>query len=48
MLAGVNHVLKDVPPGDAAANQASYGDPSLPISPAVVEAITEFVLRDRD
>jgi pimeloyl-ACP methyl ester carboxylesterase len=43
VLAGVNHVLK-VPASDArAANLATYGDASLPISPAVVDAIAGFV-----
>ncbi|WP_206367443.1 alpha/beta hydrolase [Sphingomonas sinipercae] len=38
-----NHVLKSVP-DDRAANQASYGDSSLPIDPAVVDAVAAFVL----
>lgn len=39
ILAGVNHVLKIVPPGDRAGNYASYGDATLPIAPSVVDAI---------
>ena len=43
ILRGVNHVLK-LPAGDnRAANVATYGDPSLPIAPSVVEAVAEFV-----
>lgn len=43
VLAGVNHVLKAVPAGDRAANFATYADPSLPIAPALVDAIAGFV-----
>lgn len=43
VLPGVNHVLKAVPSDDRAANIATYADPSLPIAPAVVEAIAAFV-----
>lgn len=43
ILSGVNHMLK-VPAGEGrAANLATYADPSLPIAPAVVEAIKAFV-----
>ncbi|MXP10096.1 alpha/beta hydrolase [Pseudoblastomonas halimionae] len=44
LLGGVNHVLKEVPEGDRAANLASYADPDLPIAPGVVEAVVAFVL----
>ena len=45
ILPGVNHVLK-VPQGnDRAANLRAYADPALPISPSVVEAIADFVVR---
>lgn len=30
-------------PADRAADIATYRDPALPIAPAVVEAVTEFV-----
>ncbi|MEQ7874134.1 alpha/beta hydrolase [Sphingomonas sp. ASV193] len=40
---GVNHVLKTVKADDPAANRASYADPSLPVAPAVVNAIAAFV-----
>ena len=43
LLAGVNHVLKPVPPNNRQANIAAYSDPDLPIAPSVVEAITKFV-----
>ena len=47
LLPGVNHVLKEVPQGDRAANMASYADPSLPVAPGVVDAIAGFVLQER-
>ncbi|HEY1224743.1 MAG TPA: alpha/beta fold hydrolase [Brevundimonas sp.] len=40
---GVNHVLK-VAPEDRAANAATYGDPTLPLAPGVVDDIAEFIL----
>ena len=43
LVPGVNHVLKAVATDDPAANFATYADPSLPVSPAVVEAIVTFV-----
>jgi pimeloyl-ACP methyl ester carboxylesterase len=43
LLPRVNHVLKEVPAQDRAANMAAYADPSLPLAPGVVEAIAEFV-----
>lgn len=43
LLPGVNHVLK-IPDGDdRAANLRAYADPSLPIAPAAIEAIADFV-----
>jgi uncharacterized protein len=43
ILPGVNHVLK-VPAGDdRTANVATYGDPSLPIAPSVVETVAAVV-----
>ncbi|MEO7814815.1 MAG: alpha/beta fold hydrolase [Sphingomicrobium sp.] len=39
----VNHVLKVVASDTPAANAATYGDPSLPIAPGVVDAIAGFV-----
>ena len=46
LLDGVNHVLKQVPPGDRAANTASYGNPDLPLAPGIAEAIADFVLAE--
>lgn len=42
IVPGVNHVLK-VAPADRAANIAAYRDAALPVAPAVVSAIAEFV-----
>ena len=42
-IAGMNHVLKQVPPGDRAANLASYADPAKPIDPGLVDAVSGFV-----
>ena len=47
VLASVNHVLKSVASDDRAANLATYGDPSLPIAPAVPETIATFVKAKR-
>lgn len=44
VLPGVNHVLKAVG-GDRIANQRSYADSSLPIAPAVVDAVVGAVKR---
>lgn len=43
IVPGVNHVLKAVAKNDRAANLATYADPSLPVAPEVVTAITDFV-----
>ena len=42
MLPGVNHVWR-MAPADPAANAATYNDASLPIAPAVADAIADFV-----
>lgn len=42
LLPGVNHILKAAP-AERAANIATYRDPTLPIAPAVVDAIAPFV-----
>jgi len=43
IVRGVNHVLK-IPGGEGRAmNIAAYADPSLPIAPAVVDAVADFV-----
>ena len=44
-IAGMNHVLKPVPPGDRAANFAAYADPALALEPKMVEAIVAFVAK---
>ena len=43
VVAGMNHALKQVPAGDRAANLAAYADPSLPIDPALVDVVADFV-----
>jgi hypothetical protein len=43
IIEGMNHVLKRVD-GDRVAQQPSYFDPSLPLVPEVVEAVSGFVL----
>lgn len=45
VLPGVNHVLKNVATTDRAANMATYGNPSLPVSPAAVDAVANFVTK---
>ncbi len=42
ILPGVNHLLKTAP-ADRAANIATYGDPTLPLAPGVVDAVADFV-----
>ena len=42
ILPGVNHVLKEAP-ANRAANIAAYGDPDLPLAPAVAPVLLEFV-----
>ena len=44
IVAGMNHVLKMVP-ADRARQLASYGDPSLPLSPELVESLVNFLRR---
>lgn len=43
IIDGMSHVLKQVADNDRAANMASYADPSLPIDPALVAVIADFV-----
>ncbi len=42
IVEGMNHVLKQVP-ADPARQLASYGDPALPVDPALVRAIVAFL-----
>jgi uncharacterized protein len=43
LLPDVNHVLKIVTSDNLRANAATYTDPSLPLAPAVAEAIATFI-----
>jgi uncharacterized protein len=43
LVPDANHVLKTVTTDDLAANVATYGDPSLPLAPGIVDAIADFV-----
>lgn len=45
LVPDVNHVLKVVASDDPSANLATYADPNLPIAPAVLDAVTQFLLR---
>jgi pimeloyl-ACP methyl ester carboxylesterase len=42
MIEGMNHVLKGVP-GDRDKQLASYGDPTLPVMPELIDEISRFV-----
>lgn len=44
VLPGVSHILKPAPE-DRAGNIASYADPALPLAPAAVDAVAEFIAR---
>lgn len=43
LVPNMNHVLKDVASDDPQANLSAYVDPSLPVAPALVDAISAFV-----
>lgn len=43
LLPTANHLLKLVDSSDLAANLATYIDPSLPLAPGVIDAITGFI-----
>jgi uncharacterized protein len=43
IIPGMNHVLKIVASRDRAENTATYGDPSLPLAPALLKAVTKFI-----
>jgi pimeloyl-ACP methyl ester carboxylesterase len=47
LLPDVNHVLKSVASDDFRANFATYGNSSLPLAPAVVQAIGDFLISAR-
>jgi uncharacterized protein len=42
LIDGMNHVFKRVPP-DAAAQQGSYSDPTIPVAPELISSIATFV-----
>jgi len=42
IIPGMNHVLKEVP-ADPARQQASYGDPALPLAPGLAAGIVGFL-----
>jgi uncharacterized protein len=44
LLPDTNHVLKPVSSPDRLANMATYGDPALPLAPAVTDAIVSFLI----
>jgi pimeloyl-ACP methyl ester carboxylesterase len=48
VIEDMNHVLKLVEGDDRAANLIAYSDMSLPIHPALVEAIADFLARPGD
>jgi uncharacterized protein len=43
LLPDTNHVLKTVSSADGQANAATYGNPSLPLAPGVVDAVVNFI-----
>jgi len=48
VLADMNHVLKSVEAEGRAANFATYGNPSLPVHPGLIEAIEAFIASSSD
>jgi uncharacterized protein YhfF len=44
LLPDTNHVLKRVASADPVINLATYADPTLPLAPGIVEAISNFIL----
>jgi pimeloyl-ACP methyl ester carboxylesterase len=43
LLPDANHVLKQVGTDDLSANLATYGNPDLPLSPGIADAIANFI-----
>ena len=43
---GANHVLRQAP-ADRPGNMATYGNAGIPLDPAVVPVVAEFILKDR-
>lgn len=42
LMKGMNHILKNAP-ADQTANLATYSNPDLPLSPGLIEALSEFI-----
>ncbi|TWB14182.1 hypothetical protein FBZ89_11748 [Nitrospirillum amazonense] len=42
LIPGANHMLK-IAPANPKANIATYADPTLPLAPGVIEAVTDFI-----
>ena len=45
LIASMNHVLKDIE-GDDLENSKSYSNPSLPVSPKLIEEVVQFIRED--
>ncbi|MEP1035159.1 alpha/beta fold hydrolase [Ekhidna sp.] len=43
IIDGMNHVLKDAPENDLAANAATYNNPELPLSDGLITGILQFI-----
>ena len=43
IIEGMNHVLKDAPENDLAANAATYNNPDLPLSKGLISGMLEFI-----
>ena len=43
VVPAMNHVLKDIAEDSPQANLAAYANSALPVSPALVDAVSEFV-----
>lgn len=43
IIEGMNHVLKDAPEGDLAANAATYNKPELPLSDGLISGMLTFI-----
>jgi pimeloyl-ACP methyl ester carboxylesterase len=45
LVPGMNHVLKVVPARDKMENVKTYSDPTLPVAPLLLDAVTAFILK---
>lgn len=43
IIEGMNHVLKDAPENDMAANAATYSNPELPLSDGLISGMLKFI-----